>query len=152
MPITFPKVSFAQQIHLDAASTMSKGILTQSKIQNDLKIAANTVKTSNLKVSKADAEAIAKFYNAVVLDGRFIKELSTNPQDVANKLKIKLSPSAIKNFQSAIAIAASGHGGTVSTDVELVAVAVIVVIICLDVAENVANTHVIMDESGILKY
>ena len=152
MPIKFPKVSFAQQIHLDAASTMSKGILTQSKIQNDLKIAANTAKTSNFKVSKADTAAITKFYNAVVHDGRFIKELSTNPQDVANKLKIKLSSSAIKNLQSAIAIAASGHGGTVSDDVELVAVAVIVVIICLDVPENVANTHIIMDESGILKY
>src|ERR1035438_4285426 len=62
-----------------------------------------------LDIKPATSKAALRFYNEVVTDGRFIGQLATDPQAVAEKLKIKVTPVVI-NAISAVTPGLLGPG------------------------------------------
>lgn len=142
-------VSFAQQIN--NSQTMRKALLTRTQFEHDFKTASNISKTAHLKVSHDDATALCNFYNQVIHDGKHIKEFATNPESVAHKMNVKLSASALKNISEASRLATGAGGNPAADTVDLVAVVIIVLVLAF-APDQEAQQHIIVDESGIMKF
>ncbi|MDP4200000.1 MAG: hypothetical protein Q8902_10580 [Bacteroidota bacterium] len=130
----------------------AKQLITSSKaLAASVKHALDAAHKANFKVSTADSEAALKAYNAVVADGRYIKEFASDPAGAAKKLNIHLSDSAANAVKHAAGFASGASGGgAVSDSVDVVCVAVIVLILVLEVPRegDLMRQHIIIDHSG----
>ncbi|GAB7549948.1 hypothetical protein [Cupriavidus sp. 8B] len=144
---TTPNVSVEQHLfphdHLGANfANLHKLITSPSKLAAAVKLASDEAHAANFTVAKPVADEALKVYNAVIADGRFINDFKSDPDGVAKKLNLTLSPAAVQAVKTA-----SGFRGAAASDgVELVAVAVIVLVL----AHN-PNQRVVVDQSGALK-
>src|SRR5215469_12466222 len=59
----------------------------------------------SLKIPEEVSTEALSFYNAVVVDGRFIGELVKNPQAVADKLGLRVDPRVFEHLTDVVAAA-----------------------------------------------
>lgn len=104
-------------------------------------------------------DEMIEYFNKVTLDGRFIKEMATDPEGVAKKMHLSLSKKTAENikkigFDRLIEIErARGDIGT-KADWVVDAVIVIVIVTTLRVAEEYPDESIsrpVIDYSGLLK-
>ncbi len=76
---------------------LSDIISARTKINTALQTAIQdpAISKSTFKLSKSDSTKLINVYNAVVADGRFIREFLSDPGGVAKKLRMSLPPSAV---------------------------------------------------------
>jgi hypothetical protein len=91
----------------------------------------------DINADEAVAKEMLEFYNAVVVDGRFIYELREEPERVAEALALQPSPEALE----LVSRAARMTGEQSSNDITI-AVAVVIVIVC---AVPGQETEVVVD-------
>ena len=133
MPNTVLKPPVFKQLHN----------ISEANVTRSFKQVSQKAQEANFKPSAADANHILSVYNEVVKDGRYVKTFSKDPEGVAAKLGLKLTPQQASEVGKA---AGFSSGSPVSDDVELVAVAVIVIIVVLK-----PDGQVIVDSSGMVK-
>jgi hypothetical protein len=119
------------------------GLKMSDRVAKNLKRFAPAVR----KMDAADAEAL-RFFNRVVVDGRFINQFASAPAEVARNLKIKLSRAAqnrLKQYKLAEVVGIRSPGTVMSPYAVAVVVAAIIVLWSND------PRRVIVDTSGRVK-
>jgi hypothetical protein len=99
------------------------------------------------KMDAADREAL-RFFNRVVVDGRYLNEFATSPAAVARRLNVKLSSAAqrrLKEYRLADVVGVRTPGTVMSPYAVAVVVAAIIVLWSND------PRRVIVDRSGRVK-
>jgi hypothetical protein len=79
---------------------LQKVLHSQCELQQAAKIAREQACKAKLNISEPEATEIIDFCNRVILDGRYIRDLATNPRAVADKLNLGLPAYLLKNPQS----------------------------------------------------
>jgi BioD-like phosphotransacetylase family protein len=151
MPTDLKNVIFqAPLFHADnLAENMNianKFITSSTQLAAAVRLAKKDADAANFSTTPAISAEVTDVYNAVISDGRYIKDFSIDPGGVAVKLGKNLSAPSI----AAVKAAGKFRGadpGVAASSVEVVCVAVIVVL-C---AKPSAGAEVIVDSSGQLK-
>lgn len=151
-----PNIGFTHNLfavdHLSANfDKLNKVISEPQKLAAAIKVASADAEKSNINLSQDDATGLMTAYNAVVKDGRFIKQFETDPQGAAQKLNLKISDNATKAVQNAAkfsAVKQLGGGNPAADTVDVICVAVIVV---LCAKPTFGDQQVVIDQSGMLK-
>lgn len=131
---------------------MNALVTSKAQLQADYTALQQQAASANLNLSPADAQQALDLYNATVTDGRYLKDLMTDPAGVANKLSLPLSATAAQQIKTVGSMQAFQPGGTAlsaQSPVEVVCVAIIVLILARPV--GVAPTQVVVDSSGVVK-
>jgi hypothetical protein len=135
--------------HLGANLAAAKKVITSPNLlAAAVKISADEAKTANFTVSQPDATEALKVYNAVIADGRFIKEFNSDPAKVAQKLNMQLSAGAVAAIKTAATFKGStfGSGGTAEFPTEVVCVTIIVLVLA-----RAPQGDILVDRSGVIK-
>lgn len=149
-----PNIKFVQPIGLQQAKTRTgKTIPSASVLDSAISLAQMDAKNKGFKANPSAAKEIETFYNAAVKDGRYLRELGTDPAGVAQKIGAKLSASSAAEIKNAALLHGAStsvigsHGGEQADWVEVVCVAVVVVL-C---ATPAPGAEVLIDRSGMIK-
>lgn len=149
-----PNINFVQPVGISQAKATGKFIPSASALDRAVSMAQMDAKTKGFKANPASAKEIQTFYNAAVKDGRYLRDLGTDPAGVAQKIGVQLSASAATEIQNAARLHGAsttvigGHGGEKADWVEVVCVAVVVVL-CAAPAPGAAE--ILIDRSGMIK-
>jgi len=132
---------------------LNKVITAPEKLAAGIKLASADAEKSNIHLSKDDANSLMTAYNAVVKDGRYIKEFATDPQGAAQKLNLQVSQNAAKAVTAAAKFNGVRQlgGGNPAADGGDVAVVCVAVIVVLCAKPTFGDQQVIIDQSGMLK-
>ena len=145
------RVSFLQPLlpvqEHDIVAT--KGLLSHDKLSKLLTKTHAEATEKKLAVNNNDADQAAAVYNAVVKDGRYIKEFQTDPAGTATKLHLELTASAANAVKQGVSLAHAGGGGPVSDTVDVICVAIIVIVLA---KPGEQGQNILVDRSGMLKY
>ena len=150
------KLTLAQPVfpeeHLQTNMGKAKHLISSSKaLSTAVKHASDSAHKANFKVNKGDASSALKVYNAVVSDGRYIKEFSSDPSGTAKKLHLELSASAAAAVKEAVGFGVSTGGGPSSDVVDVICVAIIVLVLA-DVGDVANVENIMVDQSGRITY
>ncbi len=119
-------------------------------IENRIEQLKDYASQNQLEVTEEIGEEIMEFYNKAVVNGKYVKELLTNPRRVAKKLDIKISDEALAQIEkmgiNKILDRGTFTGGNASIDPLM-----IVFVVCM-VAMGIWKKPVIIDRSGIVKF
>lgn len=150
-----PTINFVQPIGLKRLQgRTSKSIPSASVLDSAISIAQMDAKAKGFKANPSSAKEIETFYNAAVKDGRYLRELGTDPAGVAQKIGARLSPAAANEIKEAAKLQGAStavigaHGGEQADWVEVVCVAVVVVLCALPVMDK---GEILIDRSGMIK-
>ncbi len=106
------------------------------------------------RVSKSTARQTLDFYNKVVADGRYLRELHTDPAAAARKLKIKASPKVL-GVMSAIGSGLATRGKKANPGLVVVGGSIVVVGLAITAAVTAfrhdPKERILVDESGFVK-
>lgn len=119
------------------------GVKLTDRVASDLRRLSPAAR----KLGAADLEAL-RFFNRVVVDGRYIHEFTTSPAEVARKLGVKLSRAAqrrLEDYRIAEVVGVRSPGTVMSPYAVAVVVAAIIVLWSND------PRRVIVDKSGKVK-
>lgn len=143
-------IVFAQAVGLNPAVAAAAKIRSASVLDHSLHIAKADVGNQNFKADPALRQEITKLYNATVKDGRYVRDFGTDPEGVAAKMHMQLSPAAAAEIKKAGSLrgAQVSTPGQVMDTVDVICVAIIVVL-CADIGPN---EEIIVDRSGMIKY
>jgi len=111
--------------------------------------AANRIRVAHLSKKQLEEpvdKEVADFFHKTVLDGRFVREWAVQPQDVATKLGVKISDSAIDRIRGIAAVNQFLPPGSTVENPVAVAVAVAIVIMLVD-----RPVEQVIDASGVEK-
>lgn len=131
---------------------MRRAITSTTVLEAAYRSGSTEAQNLNLRATPEEGREALDLYNKAVRDGRYIRELSTDPARVAEELDVSLSPGAAALLREATRLSVmQGADGTgmPRSDTELVAVAVIVVIILVEAPGP--ETELIVDASGQVK-
>ncbi|MDQ1031657.1 hypothetical protein QF035_009239 [Streptomyces umbrinus] len=150
--IYFKHPLFQSEALAGSVEKMRRSITSTTVLEAAYRSGSAEAQARNLSATPEEGREALDLYNKAVRDGRYIKELSTDPVRVAEQLDVSLSPGAAALLQEATTLSLmQGADGTgmARSDTELIAVAVIVIIILLEAPTP--DTEVIVDESGQVK-
>jgi hypothetical protein len=119
------------------------GLKLSSQVAKDL----GRLSPAARKLTAADLEAL-RFFNRVVVDGRYIQEFAARPAEVAKKLNVKLSRATqrrLKDYRIAEVVGVRSPGTVMSPAAVAVVVAAIIVLWSND------PRRIIVDKSGRVK-
>ncbi len=102
-----------------------KLVTSQDELANFYRRVEEDPRMEGIEPDETVAQEMLEFYNAVVLDGRFIYDLREEPERVANELGLQPSADALE----LVGRAARMTGAQGSNDITI-AVAVVIVIVC----------------------
>ena len=150
------KLSLAQPVfpdeHLHTNLGKAKHLISSSKaLSTAVKHASDSAHKANFKVNQTDAHAALKVYNAVVADGRYIKEFGSDPASAAKKLHMEISDHAAAAVKQAVGFGVSTGGGPSSDVVDVICVAIIVLVLA-DVGDVANERNIMIDQSGRITY
>ncbi|HEY5369161.1 MAG TPA: hypothetical protein VIJ75_09230 [Hanamia sp.] len=150
-----PNIGFTHNLfNVDHLSTnfdkLNTVISAPEKLAAGIKLASVDAAKFGIDLSKDDANSLMTAYNAVVKDGRYIKQFESDPKGAAKKLNLNISDSAAKAVQTAVKFNGVRQlgGGAAADTVDVICVAVIVV---LCAKPTFGDQQVIIDQSGMLK-
>lgn len=148
-------IQFIQPVGLTPLKNRAgKFIPSASVLDHALSIAQMDAKTKGFKAEPKSTKEIELFYNAAVKDGRYLRDLGTDPAGVAHKIGAKLSAGAVAEIKNAARLHGAspavigGQGGEQADWVEVVCVAVVVVL-CASTAPGAEE--ILIDRSGMIK-
>lgn len=125
-----PRISFKQPLFRREAlherwDDRHKLVKSQNELANFYRRVEEDPRLQEIDTDESVAQEMLEFYNAVVVDGRYIYDLREGPERVAEELGLQPSPAALELVSKAARM--TGEQG--SNDVTI-AVAVAIVIVC----------------------
>jgi hypothetical protein len=154
-----PDVIFQQSLALNdevAADwdSMRRQIVSASQLEAAYRTAHSELATLNVQVSEDDARQMVDLYNATVADGRYLKELTTDPAKVARELARPLSAAGeagLKQLGELRAVSLARDDAVIPLVGAVAVVGIVVIGITLIVDPHVREP-VVVDSSGTLKW
>lgn len=138
MPTT-PNIAFERPLFMSDRmranwSTMRHMIISPERLEAAYHLVQADPQVKQLKLTDADAKALADLYNKVVTNGDSRQDFIKDPAKIAAKYHVTLSAVALDQLRKAGAIKAVHDtlhpgGGTNESPVEVVAVAIIVLVL-----------------------
>lgn len=131
---------------------MRSQITSATQLEAAYRVIAPEVAALRLRLSEGDAQQLLALYNKTVTDGRYLRDLMTDPAGVAAKLGVPLSAAAgaaIKRVGTIQALQTATGEATAAT--AIVAVVVIAVVIVIVFGPKRPRKQLVVDSSGIVK-
>jgi hypothetical protein len=130
---------------------MRAQITSATQLEAAYKIVAPEIEGLRMELEDADVQQVLDLYNMTVTDGRYLRDLMTDPAGVAEKLRVPLSAAAeaaIKQVGNTRAIQTMDREQAAPVVVAVVVVAVVVVIVF---GPKEPRRRTVVDSSGIVK-